>query len=190
MSTTAEERGRLGGMGAHHRATEGETNDWYTPPLVFDALGVRFDLDPAAPPGGVPWVPAERHYCEADDGLTQPWDGRVWLNPPYGPHTAAWLRKLAAHGDGIALVFARTDTAWFHETVPSADVVCFLEGRLTFVTAAGERAKHNAGAPSMLVAWGGPCAEAVAACGLGMVFTLRRRDLEGQGSLFEGRIEP
>src|SRR4051812_22584031 len=93
-----------------HELTMGETVEWYTPPWVFEAIGLRFDLDPASPPGGLPWVPAEHHYSDQDDGLAQPWYGRVWLNPPYGPGIGQWMSKLADHGNGIALVFNRSDT--------------------------------------------------------------------------------
>lgn len=62
--------------------TEKTADDYYTPPHVFDALALRFELDVAAPPGGVPWVPAERYYTKEDDGLAQPWAGRVWMNLP------------------------------------------------------------------------------------------------------------
>ena len=79
------------------------SDDWYTPPLVFDALGITFDLDPCAPPGGVPWIPAPRWFTESDDGLSQPWRGRVWLNPPYSS-PAPWLEKFVDHGDGVALI--------------------------------------------------------------------------------------
>jgi hypothetical protein len=56
-----------------------------TPRFVIDALG-PFDLDPC-PPKERPWDTARRHFTEADDGLSRPWKGRVWLNPPYGPQT-------------------------------------------------------------------------------------------------------
>lgn len=52
-------------------------DDYYTPREVFERLGLTFDLDVCAPPGGVPWVPARRYYTTADDGLSQPWFGRV-----------------------------------------------------------------------------------------------------------------
>ncbi len=95
-------------MGGHARGYEGRTVEWYTPPGIFEALGLKFDLDPCAPACGLPWIPAARFYSLPDDGLVKPWEGRVWVNPPYGPHAAKWMRRLAAHGDGIALVFART----------------------------------------------------------------------------------
>lgn len=87
--------------------------------------------------------------------MNQPWQGRVWLNPPYGTETAKWLRKLKAHGNGIALIFARTDTRMFFESVwDGADAVFFIRGRLTFLDVHGNAAQANSGAPSALVAYG------------------------------------
>lgn len=153
----------------HERAPR--TVEWYTPPEVFEALGLVFDLDPASPPGGLPWVPATSHYSEDDDGLRAPWHGRVWLNPPYGTQTGQWLSRLAAHGDGIALVFSRTDTRWFHEQIGSATAVCFIAGRLSFIRADGTRG-GTAGAPSLLLGYGLSCALALAAAGLGETFVV------------------
>lgn len=154
----------------HDRNQSDSTDEWYTPLHVFDALGLDFDLDPAAPPGGVPWIPARRHYTESDDGLSRPWEGRVWLNPPYGRQTRLWLERLSDHGNGIALVFARSDTAWFQEFVPSATAVCFVAGRLRFVPGDGRDESSTAGAPSLLIAYGLTCALAVAQSGLGRTF--------------------
>jgi hypothetical protein len=115
-----------------HECSRGQSVEWYTPPEVFEALAISFDLDPAAPAGGVPWVPAERFLSQSENGLVQPWAGRVWLNPPYGRGTAEWLERLARHGDGLALVFARTDTRWYQEIVgelqrsASSLVACLL----------------------------------------------------------------
>lgn len=175
-----------GGMGGHSRPYRGNSIEWYTPPGIFRALDLEFDLDPCAPPGGLPWIPARRFFSESDDGLSQPWKGRVWLNPPYGPRTAHWMRRLAAHGDGVALVFARTETEWWHETVGCAHAVCFIAGRLTFVDGDQQPGAFNAGAPSALVAYGQECAEHLAAAGLGMTFAVKATALEGQASLWEG----
>lgn len=158
-----------GGFTHDHRSS-GTTDEWFTPPLIFEALGIEFDLDPAAPPGGVPWLPAARHYAKADDGLAQPWRGRIWLNPPYGRATAAWLRRLGDHGDGIALVFARTGTRWFHEQATRATALCFIAGNLAFVRGDGRGGTSSAPSPSVLVAYGLPCAIAVAESGLGQTF--------------------
>lgn len=141
------------GIGGHQKAYEGRTNVWLTPPTLLEALG-EFDLDPCAAPEPRPWPTAKKHYVEKDDGLLQTWEGRVFLNPPYGPHVGKWLDKLANHGNGIALIFARTETEAFHRQVwEKASALFFLEGRLFFHHPDGTRAKHNGGAPSVLVAY-------------------------------------
>jgi hypothetical protein len=152
-----------------HLPNEGKTSEWWTPPPVFEALGLRFDLDPSAPPEpNAPWLPVERRYTLSDDGLARPWDGRVWLNPPYGYQAGAWVERLAEHGHGIALVFSRTDVRWWHRAVPLAAAVCFIKGRLTFIAGAGQSAPGNSGGPSALLAYGEDCAEAIEAAGLGI----------------------
>jgi phage N-6-adenine-methyltransferase len=129
------------------------TDTWLTPPEIIKDLG-PFDLDPCTPEI-MPWKTAKRRYTKQDDGLNQEWCGRVWLNPPYSREVVKWLEKLAAHGNGIALVFARTETDWFFKTVwEKADALLFLKGRIHFHTADGYRAKGNAGAPSVLIAYG------------------------------------
>lgn len=138
----------------------------FTPPHVFDALGLRFDLDPAAPPGGVPWVPADAFYTEADDGLLQPWHGRIWLNPPYS-NPRPWIERFIAHRDGAALLPADTATGWFHEWVIQAETFCFLRGRLRFIRE-DAALETSARFPSLLIGCGSAAA-AVRDCGLGWV---------------------
>ena len=141
------------------------THEWLTPPEIVRALG-RFDLDPCSPVAR-PWDTAARHYTSEDDGLAQPWSGRVWMNPPYGVHTEQWLAKLAAHGNGIALVFARTETRMFFEHVwPKASAMLFLRGRPHFYRPCGERAKGNSGGPVVLIAYGAENKRVLAECGL------------------------
>lgn len=116
-----------------------ETPEWYTPPEVIAcvvlALG-GIDLDPCSNSKDAPRIPAARHFTVEDDGLAQPWSGRVYMNPPYGREIGDWIAKLAAeHGAGrvteaIALVPARTDTGWWR-ALP-ARYACFVTGRLTF----------------------------------------------------------
>ena len=149
-------------LGGQHRAYRGASDEWYTPPELIEALlmcGPRpwaFDLDPCAPaPENRKHSYADRCYSLLEDGFTQRWDGNVWLNPPYGPEVGKWLKKLADHGEGIALIFARTETDWFQKQVfERASGVLFLRGRLHFYDKNWQRAKFNAGAPSALVAYG------------------------------------
>ena len=75
----------------------------FTPKWLFDHMGIVFDLDVAAPIGGAANVPASRYYTELDDGLVQPWEGCVWMNPPYSKPTP-WVDKFIEHGNGIALL--------------------------------------------------------------------------------------
>lgn len=148
-----------------HQSQRAITHEWLTPPEILRALG-PFDLDPCAPVNS-PWYMAREHYTIEDDGLSQPWHGYVWMNPPYGRHADAWLAKLADHGQGIALIFARTETAPFANWVWNrADGMLFLKGRLFFHRPDGSRARVNAGAPSVLVAYGKTALERLANAGL------------------------
>lgn len=147
----------MGGGGAvsigGHQSHRMGKDEWLTPPEILRDLA-PFDLDPCAPVVR-PWPMAAQHYTVEDDGLSQPWTGFVWCNPPYGAEAARWLAKLADHGSGIALVFARTETAMFVEQVwGRAHAVLFIHGRLHFHHVDGQRAKANSGAPSVLVAYG------------------------------------
>jgi len=139
------------GIGSHQSARMSK-DEWLTPPEIIKSLG-EFDLDPCAPVNR-PWPTAKEHYAVTDNGLLLPWDGRVWCNPPYGQEAIKWMRKLAEHGNGTALIFARTETKMFFETVWSeAESILFLKGRLHFHHVDGTKAKANAGAPSVLIAY-------------------------------------
>lgn len=160
-----ERQGHLG-MGSH-QSSQMLKDEWLTPPAIIDALGgpQSFDLDPCAPITR-PWDMAKEHYTIAENGLLKPWHGRVWFNPPYGgPNIVGpWMRRMAEHGQGTTLIFARTETALFFETVwERATAILFLAGRLHFHHVDGTRAAANAGAPSVLVAYGFADAAALSA---------------------------
>lgn len=139
------------GIGSHQSAKMGK-DEWLTPPEIIEALG-EFDLDPCAPLYR-PWPTAKEHFTINDNGLEKQWFGRIWCNPPYGLEAAKWLQKLSDHGNGIALVFARTETKMFFDWVwHRATALKFIEGRLYFHHVDGSRASANAGAPSCLIAY-------------------------------------
>jgi len=153
-----------------HQSACMKNDEWLTPPEILHPLG-PFDLDPCAPEER-PWDTATKHYFES--GLEGPWDGRVWLNPPFGREAIKWLRKLVQHGNGIALLPARTETRMFYETVWNvADAVCFLKGRPHFHYVDGTRAKANSGAPICLIAYGQRNVDALRQSGLGATVSAR-----------------
>lgn len=157
------------GLSAHQSAKM-KNDEWLTPPEIIRPLG-RFDLDPCAPITR-PWNTADNHYTILDNGLSKPWAGRVWLNPPFGREAIKWLRRMAQHGNGIALIPARTETAMFYESVWNfADAVLFIKGRPHFHFVTGERAPFNSGAPICLVAYGRANVQALIDSSLGVVTT-------------------
>lgn len=174
---------RLPGIGSHHSAVRG-SDEWLTPPHILDALG-RFDLDPCASLDR-PWPTAREHYTIEDDGLTLPWHGRVWLNPPYSDVTP-WMKRMAEHQDGIALVFARCETSWWFEHVwPVASGLLFLKGRLTFRYRDGSAPKlgHNSGGPSVAIAYSSADALFLRTSGLPGAY-VEVVDRDGSGALID-----
>jgi phage N-6-adenine-methyltransferase len=142
------------------------SDEWYTPPRIVAALG-PFDLDPCAGP----MAHAARNLRREDDGLAQPWAGRVWMNPPYS-NVHEWLEKFISHADGVALVNARPETQWFQRLCADAAAVLWLRGRIQFDMPSGPSKHPTVG--SVLVAYGERNASALLASGLpGVVMTVR-----------------
>jgi len=136
--------------------------EWYTPKWIFDELRLSFDLDPSSPHDAATHVPTRHAYTVFDNGLTNPWFGRVWLNPPFGPDIGFWVRRLIEHGHGIALTFSRTDAAWCQEAMQAAHATLFLAGRVEFVPGHENRHKRSrSGAGTVLFAFGDDCADAL-----------------------------
>lgn len=140
------------GMGSHE-SSRMLNDEWLTPPEIIYELG-PFDLDPCSPINR-PWETAIDHYSKIDNGLSKRWGGFVWLNPPYGKMAYRWLEKLSQHNNGIALLFARTETKMFQKLVwGQATSILFIYGRLKFYDVNGIESKVNSGAPSVLIAYG------------------------------------
>lgn len=151
-----------GMFGASSTFVSHKSVEWYTPAWVFRAIGLTFDLDVASPHDMETAVPAAKKYTVFDNGLSKPWFGRVWMNPPYGPETGQWMKRMAAHNNGIALVFSRTDTSWCQEAMKSANAILFLAGRIEFVPGReNQHKKARCGAGTVLFAWGEDCTVAL-----------------------------
>lgn len=129
--------------------------DWATPPELFELYRDRFDLnfDVCATEDN---AKCERFWSPEDDALLRPWDGRCWMNPPYGRGIIQWVHRAAEQIKSnptceivVALLPSRTCTEWFHDWVlPCADIE-FIRGRITFVGAPGP-----APFPSLIAVYG------------------------------------
>ena len=117
-----------------------ERDDWETPQALFDELDAahHFTLDPCSTHAN---AKCAKHYTRDEDGLSKSWEGEtVFCNPPYGREVAKWVRKCAdesRHAKVVALLPARTDTAWFHDHVYGKAKVTFLRGRVKFERGGG-----------------------------------------------------
>jgi len=111
------------------------TDDRYTPPFIFEAMELEFDLDVASPPGGIPWIPAKRYYTIHDDGLAQPWEGLVWCNPPFSA-AAKWAEKFREHANGVWLGPV-SNAKWPARLYGAADLVWIPPNHFDFLNPTG-----------------------------------------------------
>lgn len=116
--------------------TIGQSDEWFTPKYIFDALNTQFDLDVSAPEGGPKHVPTQRWITAAQCGLATTWgEGSfVWMNPPFGGRNGLvpWLDKFFAHANGIALTPDRTSAPWWQDAALRADCMMLIKGRVKF----------------------------------------------------------
>ena len=140
-------------QGFTHEPRHSEQIEWYTPPHIFQAIGLTFDIDVCSAGLGNDHVPANTRFTKEDNGLLQPWHGLVWCNPPYGRAIKNWIRKgYESSQQGatvVMLIPARTDTSYWHDYVMRGDIR-FLRGRIKFVQPDGT-ATHPAPFPSAIV---------------------------------------
>lgn len=127
-----------------------KTDLWETPQDFFDELDAEFHftLDACALPENAKCA----RYCTPEqDGLSQPWTGVVWCNPPYGRNIGKWVQKAREENRRnnnyiVMLLPARTDTRWFHDYILGKAEIRFVRGRLKF-----GGSKNSAPFPSMVV---------------------------------------
>ena len=130
-----------------------KTDLWATPQDFFDELNreFHFTLDVCALPEN---AKCDNYYAPEQDGLSLPWEGVCWCNPPYGRGIGQWVRKgfeAAASGATVVMLLpARTDTQWFHDYIYRKAEYRFIRGRLKF-----GGSKNAAPFPSMVVVFGG-----------------------------------
>ncbi|MDE2107563.1 MAG: adenine methyltransferase [Patescibacteria group bacterium] len=168
---------------ALHEQCVGKSDEWYTPPHVFSAMGGSFDLDVSSPGRSVtPWIPAVDFITSGS--LDRDWRGFVWMNPPFGGRSGLipWLEKFVAHGDGVCLVPNRTSAPWWQEFAPRADLALFVARKIRFI-AGFDDPEHDIvlGQPGKSPAQG----TTLLACGPRGRENLRRAAADGLGCLFK-----
>lgn len=118
------------------------SDDCYTPRWIFDAMGLEFDLDVAAPPGG-PWhVPCDHYYTAEDDGLAQPWAGLVWCNPPYSKFRP-WVDKWSEHPTGVLMGTYAPEMYATPVMLGAADAVAFISARFALPDGGSIKPRHG-----------------------------------------------
>ena len=141
------------------------TDDHYTPSFIFEALKLEFDIDVAAPVGGVPWIPAKRYYTLLDDGLSSDWQGLIWCNPPYSKITP-WALKMLEHGNGIALLPVGK-SQWFDLLWKESDGILALPSTLRFIKS--DQTVAGIMTTTVLFSFGKTATESMRKSGLGRI---------------------
>ena len=142
-----------------------ERMDWCTPQDFFDELNAEFNftLDAAAT---AKTAKCAQYFTPESCGLSQPWSGTVFCNPPYGREIGKWVKKAyeeAQRGTTIVLLIpARTCTSYFHDYIYGKAEIRFIRGRLKFTDENGQPVRDDSGRPmgapfpSMIVIYNTP----------------------------------
>ena len=146
---------------------DGDT--WLTPRYILSCLG-SFDLDPCAAESNPGWVGPGRRFTIKDDGLRQPWSGRVFMNPPFS-HSAIWIVRHAEHGQGISLVAASVESRVWRDVVwKRAKGILLLHGRTRFANPDGSLTTGRPLRSIALIGWSDVDALILRSCPLAGVF--------------------
>jgi DNA N-6-adenine-methyltransferase (Dam) len=142
-----------------------------------------------------PWDCAAVNITEKDNGLIQPWHGRVFLNPPFDRYEVRqWVGRLAEHGQGTALLHARTEAGWFEPIWEHASGILFLADRIKFCKPDGREQPANSGAPPVLVAFGEQDLARLRECGVAGRLVTQWQKIEASArksaELTASRLEP
>jgi phage N-6-adenine-methyltransferase len=141
-----------------HGGEDGLGDEWYTPKWLFDGLGLTFSIDVCGPVDRTHIsVPCERYYTEADDGLTSPWDGTIWCNPPYS-EPEPWAKRCIQHGNGLLLTHIPMNAEWASAVWHNCDAIRLFQA-MEFVRPDGKR--QRPGMWLQLAAFGPAATEAL-----------------------------
>ena len=141
-------------------ATFNLSNDqyWETPDHIFELGCDNFDFSPEIDVcANAQNTKCDLFLSESQNALDQEWQRDFWMNPPYGRQVKDWIRKaylshVKYNVSGLALLFAKTDTAAFHDYIFKKAEICFLRGRIHFFKD-GKESIQPAPYPSCFVFW-------------------------------------
>jgi hypothetical protein len=147
---------------AHDKAVlygHNEGDEWYTPKWLFDALGIHFSIDVCSPMDlAHVTTPADKHFNENDNGLTQSWIGTIWCNPPYS-EPESWALKCIEHGNGLLLTHIPMNAGWCIDVWNTCDGIRLFQA-MEFVRPDGST--QRPGTWLQLAAWGKKATQALA----------------------------
>jgi hypothetical protein len=127
-------------------ATDEPSPEWYTPPEFIEMARTvmeAIDLDPASNATAQGWVKAAQFYTKDDNGLAQPWSGRVWCNPPYGKFTKLFMQRglefyRAGQVSECIFLVNRSGAAWYVDLQEEFTALCQVRKRISFWTPEGK----------------------------------------------------
>lgn len=117
-------------------------DEWCTPSYIVEAARTvmgGIDVDPASNDSAQETVMANTYFTKENSSLEQPWNGRVWMNPPYSRVIKQFVEKLVTEvTEGRTTEFCvitnnSTDAKWFHSLLHISHSVCFTGGRIAFL---------------------------------------------------------
>jgi len=138
-------------MSAFDRNADSGNVEYFTPGYILDVVRTHLgaiDLDPFSNKKANQSVKATQFYSLEDDGFSQPWFGRVWMNPPFGKFTRLCTHKFVMEyvvgsvEEGCCITHANTSERWFQELAQFPQ--CFLCPRVSYIDGATGKKKQGA----------------------------------------------
>jgi hypothetical protein len=115
-------------------------DELYTPKIIFDRLGLEFDLDVASSYSDHIKTPTKNRFTIEDDAFSKDWFGKVWMNPPFSK-PRPWVEKWLKHGNGVALLPLSGNSGWWRKLWLSEAAVVMIEPNTGFTNTDGEEKK-------------------------------------------------